>query len=134
MARTMSRDEGGTTPHTQGIQMPPRQNDASDVARFEPREDAVRALEDLADRLDAIATKTDVARWIGRSDAEAAASAAAQIRAIPETMTATMRAAFEVGRVYGHREVWLAEMVAQNRALSALLARQAWGGGNPGNA
>ena len=96
--------------------------------------DTHRALDELADRLDDIATGARSGRLLGRRDAQIAATAARHIRAIPEALAAGMREAFVVGREYGHREVDLADRATRSRSASTSLARDAWGGGNPGNA
>jgi hypothetical protein len=114
--------------------MPPKDSVDAVVVRSDQANDTLRALEKLADRLDAIATAAPLGRWLGRSDARAAATAARQIRAIPQALAAGMREAFDIGREYGHREVELAEIEQETTTLSTLLARQAWGGGHPGKA
>jgi hypothetical protein len=115
--------------------MPPKDSGSSDAVQIvQTSERTLRALEELADRLDAIATAGPLGRWLGGADARVAADAARQIRAIPAALATGMREAFAVGRAYGHREVQLAEIAVETRALSTVLARQAWGGGNPGNA
>jgi hypothetical protein len=115
--------------------MLPKNSDSSEaVSIVQTSERTLRALEELADRLDAITTRGTLGRWLGGADARVAADAARQIRAIPAALVAGMREAFAIGRAYGQREVQLAEIAMETRVLSTVLARQAWGGGDPGNA
>jgi hypothetical protein len=109
-------------------------NMAHDVAPNGRETATVRALEELADRLDDIAKRAGVSRWLDHTDAGVAAAAAHHIRAIPEAVAASMREAFDIGRAYGHREVELERITREIHDVSHLLARQAWGGGRPGNA
>jgi hypothetical protein len=96
--------------------------------------EVVGELEVLAERLDQIASRRCLDLGPGSSDARALAAAARNIRAIPKALHAGIHAGFAVGRAYGHREVELTQRAIETRSYSDILARQAWGGGQPGNA
>lgn len=96
--------------------------------------EALRGLEELAERLEALAARGPLGRRMGLADARIAAAAARHLRAIPKALAAGMEEAFAVGREYGHREVQLADHVLEATALATTLARRAWGGGKPGHA
>lgn len=92
------------------------------------------SFEELAARLNAIASRAAEARWRGWTpeDTEAISMAAREIRAIPEALATGMKDAFKVGRQYGRGEEELADLNMEIDALSRKLAAQAWGGGRSG--
>jgi hypothetical protein len=115
--------------------MPARDLGSDDVVTIVSMDDdTLRALEELADRLEDIASGEGLGRRLGRDEARVAAVAARRIRAIPKALAACTREAFAVGRAYGQHEVARAEVATESRALATLVARQAWGGGGPGSA
>jgi hypothetical protein len=90
--------------------------------------------EDLAARLDAIRARAASEGWPAwtEEDAHVIATAAADIRTIPEALAEGMKQAFTAGREYGHREERLDEINRELVVLSRFLAQRAWGGGGAG--